>query len=83
MWAWNGKGASVGAVMLALEQPPVGAVRTNAVNTFKVQLQFFGRDRMMTAVDSNSLSQKGLCSLLFVCKIGVLLLPVIVGRCTH
>lgn len=67
--------------MLALEQPPVRVVRASTVNTFKVQLQFFERDRMMTAMDSDSLTQKGLCSLLFICEIGILLLLVIVGRC--
>lgn len=68
--------------MLALEQAPVRVVRARTVNTFKVQLQFFERDHMMTAMDSNSLTRKGFCSLLFVCKIGILLLLVIVGRCT-
>lgn len=47
----------------------------------KVPLQCFERDCMMTAIDSKSLSEKGLCSLVFICKI--LLLQVTVGRCTH
>jgi len=69
--------------MLALEQPLVRVVRAGRVNTSKVQLQFFEKDCVMTAINGCSLTQKGLCSLLFICKIGVLLLLVIVGRRIH
>lgn len=36
--------------MLSLGQPPVGLSRASTVYVFKVQLQFFERDCMMTTM---------------------------------